>query len=250
MVYVKLVFRLSIKKPGLKLRTIMRIYSAPWNKGLTKETDKRVHGRKPAGFGKKISKVLKGRVPWNKGLTKETDERLNNPKLQGKSHPWYGKHHLQETKEKIAETLKRPNPQHSKWMAEYITKNNGINLFNKTHKQGKFYSRKNRCELYYASSWELQAYYILEQMSEVIAYSRCNFYIEYKWKDSIHHYIPDIKVTYKSGNVDIIEIKPINMYLKNRQIQVKARVAGTYCQRNNMNYVIWTGKFLKNNLSC
>lgn len=38
-----------------------------WNKGLTKETDKRVA---------KLSEHQKGRTSWNKGLTKEMDERV------------------------------------------------------------------------------------------------------------------------------------------------------------------------------
>ena len=62
---------------------------APWNKGLTKETDERIkkiakkysiyasskksHLRKRRGN----KHPLFGKAPWNKGLTKETDEKFN-----------------------------------------------------------------------------------------------------------------------------------------------------------------------------
>jgi len=49
-----------------------RKYIAPWNKGLTKETDERV-----ALFYEKRKKT----IPWSKGLTKETDERLKTSGL-------------------------------------------------------------------------------------------------------------------------------------------------------------------------
>lgn len=42
----------------------------PWNKGLTKEDDKRL-----ATIGKYSSKRNIGNIPWNKGLTAQTDER-------------------------------------------------------------------------------------------------------------------------------------------------------------------------------
>ena len=58
---------------------------AAWNKGLRKETDKRVEmisiKRKGQTLSdetcKKISKRKKGQPAWNKGLTKKTDKRVN-----------------------------------------------------------------------------------------------------------------------------------------------------------------------------
>jgi hypothetical protein len=45
----------------------------PWQKGLTKDTDKRLKT-----MGDKVSKALKGKPSWKKGLTKETDRRINS----------------------------------------------------------------------------------------------------------------------------------------------------------------------------
>lgn len=73
----------------------------PWNKGLTKETDKRL-----AQNGLKLT----GKIPWNKGLTKDNDERVANytrsmtetkrlpenrqkcsEEHKGEKNHWYGK---------------------------------------------------------------------------------------------------------------------------------------------------------------
>ena len=43
----------------------------PWNKGLTKETSKRLKE-----VSRKNSKNMKGNIPWNKGLTAKIDERV------------------------------------------------------------------------------------------------------------------------------------------------------------------------------
>jgi len=76
----------------------------PWNKGKTgvsQETHKR------------MSEAKKGKIPWNKGLTKDNDPRVQaiaesqlgipHPNLAGENHPFYGKHHSEETRRKISE---------------------------------------------------------------------------------------------------------------------------------------------------
>ncbi len=113
-----------------------------WNKGLTKQTDKRIRlmGEKHKGFRhteeskRKMSQSLKGRVTWNKGkklhykvwnkgLTKETNEIIKKEselhkgrklseetkrKLselnKGEKNPNYGKHFSKERIRKIVET--------------------------------------------------------------------------------------------------------------------------------------------------
>jgi hypothetical protein len=139
----------------------------------------------------------------------------------------------------------RSNPIHSLWMINAIRNNNGINPFNTSYVKGKFYSKKNKRYIYYDSSYELLAYNILEQLSQVISYSRCDFYIEYEWKDHIHRYIPDIKVVYKSGDVDIIEVKPLSFLLHTGIIRTKGKMADKYCKEKGWNYKVWTENVLK-----
>ncbi len=62
----------------------------PWNKGLTKETDKRVRG---------ISDSLKDRY-----FSEETKKKMseNAKKRTGVQNPMSGKHHTEATKKKIS----------------------------------------------------------------------------------------------------------------------------------------------------
>ena len=59
-------------------------------------------GRKPYEMTEEIkqniSNALKGRVAWNKGK--------KFPEWSGENHPFYGKHHTEETKQRISETKK------------------------------------------------------------------------------------------------------------------------------------------------
>lgn len=151
-----------------------------WNKGLTKEIDKRIKkqsnailGEKHFYYGKhrsdevkrKISEALKGRhlsdehkgkisiknknrIAWNKGLTKETDKRVakyskphsNETKkkisnsLRGKNHPLYGKHHSKNHKQKISNSLKGKH--HSEKTKEKLSiMNKGKRLSEKTKRK-------------------------------------------------------------------------------------------------------------------
>ena len=56
----------------------------------------------------KMSKSLKGRIPWNKGLKASEETRIKQSEAHkgiqaGENHPMYGKHHTEETKQKMSE---------------------------------------------------------------------------------------------------------------------------------------------------
>jgi hypothetical protein len=62
----------------------------------------------------KCSERVKGSIPWNKGLiniyTKETINKMSQTrklKYSGNKHPWYGKHHTEETRKKMSESAKK-----------------------------------------------------------------------------------------------------------------------------------------------
>ena len=90
----------GIAKPGNKYILGHNSHVA-WNKGLTKETDKRI---------KEQSELIKGHISWNKDLTKETDVRVRkqgksisksfllNKTQKGENNSFYGKHHSEERK--------------------------------------------------------------------------------------------------------------------------------------------------------
>lgn len=113
-------------------------------------------------------------------------------------------------------------------------KNNSLN--------GYYFSIKSNAELFYQSSYELQAYEILEQLDEVKYFNRCKFSIDYiKPEDNrLHKYIPDIEVIYKSGNRQIIEVKS-EWQLEDEIVKAKASAA---TEKFGDDYIVWTEKNL------
>jgi len=108
---------------------------------------------------------------------------------------------------------------------------------------GHFYSKKNKKKLWYRSSWELQAYKILEQLSKVIKYESEPFYIPYKFQGIERNYIPDILVTYDDNSQELIEVMREDL-LEDEMRIVKLKAAKRYCDKNNINFSVWTEKFL------
>jgi hypothetical protein len=106
-----------------------------------------------------------------------------------------------------------------------------------------FYSNKNKKELYYHSSYELQAFNILEQLSVVKCYDRFRHTIDYEFEGRIRKTIPDILVTYQDGSQEIIEIKsewrvdtPINI--------AKFQAISKYALENKMKFSVFSEKHL------
>lgn len=194
---------------------------------------------------RKISDKLIGHIGPKYKHTNEAKEKMS---LIHK-----GIKHTNETKQKMSKSHigKKLSKEHklnmSKSQINRIMKNNGINLVHNKFKKGKFYSNKNQNEIYYDSSWELQAYKILEQISLVKSYSRCKFSIDYKYEDSsIHKYIPDILVTYIDNRQEVVEIKP-EYKLQELNTKLKIEALKNYCTNNNMGYGILTEKHLFKN---
>ena len=85
--------------------------------------EKIVQSRKENGTYIPWNKDKKGlQTPWNKGLTKDTDERVKQNIIsrtktvneqgtfKGENNPFYGKHHSEETKQKISNSKKGSTP--------------------------------------------------------------------------------------------------------------------------------------------
>ncbi len=93
----------------------------------------------------------------------------------------------------------------SERMIKFILENGSLGG-NRHTKRGIFCSIKNRKEIKYDSGMESSAYLLLEQLSKVKSYSRCNFSMPYSYKGNLHKYIPDILVTYTDEVQEVIEI--------------------------------------------
>lgn len=115
---------------------------------------------------------------------------------------------------------------------------------NKRYKQGWHYSNKVKSgKIYYDSSYELQAFKILDQLITVKEYEKEPFAIEYVYKDRTHNYWPDLLIIYTNNQKQLIEIKPssqINFDIN----QTKFKAALEYCSKDNeiINFQVWTEK--------
>lgn len=112
---------------------------------------------------------------WSKGLTKETDERIAKQAKQLTNRPgtFAGKHHSQESKQKI-----------SKALLEYNHADNQRNL----HSHGGWYNN-----IYFMSTWELAYYIYMCDQGKII--KRCDDRFEYIWQDKKHYYTPDFIIS-------------------------------------------------------
>jgi len=232
----------------------------PWNKGLTKEVDKRVKSNLSSHWSKnpelkkvvqlKVSKCNKGRVAWNKGKsglkgelngnygnkwTKEQKEKAS----KRKSLLWDDL----EFREKFNKTHWKNNPKIverlSKLSSERIIKNieNG-NCGNKGYKRGWFTSEKTGKAIYYMSSFELKRFKFLDTNQDVKKFtSKHNIILTYFTKDGKKHkYIPDILIEFVNGNKRLEEIK--GYIFEPELFELKNEAALKYCKENNLEFKV------------
>lgn len=216
-------------------------------KGLTYE---QIYGSKEQAkieIRKRITpEKIRKTVLKTTGQKRTVEQRKRMSKAQrGEKSYMFGKHHTEEEKRKISKgnkgkiVSKKARMQISETRAKKIV--NGEIKYPTHGKNGYFYSQKNKKELWYRSSYELQAYKILEQMSKVIKYESEPFYIPYKFQGLIKNYIPDILVTYDDNSQELIEVMRENL-LDDEIRMAKIKSAKSYCKNNNMIFSIWTEK--------
>ena len=152
-------------------------------------------------------------------------------------------HHTQATKDKISFFQK--GRKKSQGMVDRLTrfaKARGKVAF----KYGHFYSNKNNKKMFYRSSYELQAYKILEQMNVVEKYIYEPFGICYQMNGIKYIYRPDLLVIYKNGEKQIIEIKPRKELDDIVNIK-KFEGAERFCLDKNLSFGVWTEDILFHN---
>ncbi len=114
------------------------------------------------------------------------------------------------------------------------------------YKHGYFFSKINNKKMYYRSSYELEAYKLLDDedaQSIIKSWKTEPFRISYFDGEIIRNHVPDILVKYKSGKRQIINVKPSSRMKEEVNI-IKSQAAEKYCKENNMIHSIWTEKEL------
>ncbi len=106
-----------------------------------------------------------------------------------------------------------------------------------------FFSKKNNCNLFYRSSYELLAFQILESSIMVKSY-KINFpKIKYIFNNKEHRYIVDLFVEYTDGQKQMIEVKA-NWALKDPRTITKLEAGKRFAEQNGMKWDVWTEKDL------
>jgi len=234
-----------------------------WNKGLTKETDKRLMN---------TSKNLKGKISWSKGLTKENNSSLRHMSKLLKNHTTWNKGLKKDTDKRVKNSAEKLS---KKLIGRKLSKKHCINIgkarigkhpsikirknmikatakriFEGKQKLGTngkysnvvtyFYSKKNNKTFRTVSkNYELKCIKHLENDNNIVSYDMNCLAIRYFYKQKWHNYFPDFIVKVKKGKDIIIECKPSN-HLNDEQVKIKIKAAKKYCKKNNTIFKVWT----------
>jgi hypothetical protein len=102
-----------------------------------------------------------------------------------------------------------------------------------------WYSSPKAGVVLYRSSWELEAYKLLDSCNTVSFYETEPFSINYLIDGIEKSYFPDILITYFDGYQELVEIKPL-FQLKDLTNQAKIRSGLDYAFKNSLGFKIWT----------
>ena len=108
--------------------------------------------------------------------------------------------------------------------------------------KSSIYSKYEGKYIHLDSSWERSYFIFMESNNSIKSITRVNkriikYFSNYKNKNRT--YLPDFKVEYTDGRIEIIEIKP-RYQLEWEEVKEKKSAAEKYCQENNMTYRILT----------
>lgn len=113
-----------------------------------------------------------------------------------------------------------------------------------TFRSGEFESEKNGALMHYRSGYECEVYELLEADNDVTSYSVEPFkipyyYIDPKGKGDWYDYIPDLRVNYSDGKVQIMEIKPATQTSLDKN-KAKWAAANDYAQKMGWDFTVIT----------
>ncbi len=97
----------------------------------------------------------------------------------------------------------------------------------------------------YRSTWELEAYQILDSAKNVMKYEVEPFCIEYEWiDDKARKHWPDILIHYRNGKSELVEVKCWARMLfdeKSCDLEIfKMQIAALWCLENSLKYSVWS----------
>lgn len=107
-------------------------------------------------------------------------------------------------------------------------------------KEGWFESAKNGgAKMFYRSGYESTVYECLEKDNDVKSFKAEPFKVPYYYNNEWHNYIPDIKVEFQDGSVEIWEVKP-KTQTKYEQNQAKWKSMNEYAYKLGWSFTVIT----------
>jgi hypothetical protein len=168
-------------------------------------------------------------------------------------HPWLGKKHSEETKNKLSEIKSiegkwkgENNPAYGgqpKEVREKMSKTRAERIQSGEIKLSRgesvFFKKANK-EVFVRSSWEKDYLQKIDQDENIISAVFEPFVLTYQY-DRQRHYIPDIFILYNDGTKKLVEIKP-SYFLDAEINKCKFAAAEKYCEEKGMIFEVWTEK--------
>jgi hypothetical protein len=117
----------------------------------------------------------------------------------------------------------------------------------KRYQRGEYVSSKTGLLCKYRSGWELAYMQYLDSSQEVKEWLYESFSIEYvsnKQSGKIRRYIPDFKIIYLDGSIELVEVKP-KKKLGQLMIRKKCDAANAWCMTHGMAFKIVTENELR-----
>lgn len=183
-----------------------------------------------------------------------------------------GRKHSIESKRKMSESRKGKKPKFTSEFIKYLVNRNkskiwtperrekisvaSINrLLNSKNRKGvksKYFSEKFNEQFYFDSSWENKFVKMMEKIyisKDISVLKRCKDIVHYKKDDgTLHRYLPDFYIEFKSGLKAVIEIKPASLVKNDRVVYLKKIAAKKYFKKKGIKYIILTENELFKNI--
>lgn len=190
-------------------------------------------------------------------ISERVQERMAQP---GYVHPWVGRHHTEETKERLsANHADVSGPKNGMWgrqqpestrakMSDAVTQRiieGRFKPYGTRNVKGYHTSLRDRKERFFRSSWEHAVMVHLDAALDVVSWDYECVRIPYYYDDNKRWYVPDFLVTFTDERRELWEVKP-KEFVDTEKNRLKTSAAQRWCRDNAISvYLILTGDLLR-----
>lgn len=217
-----------------------------WGKTCSKKCYGAYRAAHPELYEKNTS-AMHTEESWKK-ISDYVQEKMSQP---GWEPHFRGKHHSEESKEKLREAKKLNPPtgekngmfgrSHTKEAREKMSESNSLGIISgsrKTygkngHVRGEYETKTKKIH-HYRSSWELATMEHLDVNPNVSSWDYECIRIPYYYENNKRWYVPDFLIEFSDGRKEIWEIKPKEL-IDTTANKLKTEAALKFCPENGIN---------------